>query len=84
MDIMEIGGAEFTRGFSKGVEDQEQHKVAMKIFVFGMDNMETAEAVYERISATLVDMDPEFALATHQRKQHPLLIKFINSRIGFT
>ena len=60
---MEIGGAEFIMGFSNEVEDDETPKVALKVVVFGMDDMETAQAVYERISATLVNMDPKLELS---------------------
>jgi len=34
-----------------------------KIVVYGMEDLETAEAVFERISATLIDMDPELKMA---------------------
>ena len=62
---MEIGGAEFIMGFSNEVEDDETPKVALKVVVFGMDDMETAQAVYERISATLVNMDPNLELSAN-------------------
>ena len=60
---MQIGGAEFTMGVSRETNDTGNYSMALKIVVFGMDTMETAHAVFERISATLVDMDPELEIA---------------------
>jgi len=60
---MQIGGAEFTMGFAKEAEDCEDPKVALKVVVFGMDNIETAQSVYSKIAAVLRDMDPELELA---------------------
>ena len=59
---MQIGGAEFTMGVSKNNTPGDV-STALKIVVYGMEDLETAQAVFERISATLIDMDPELELA---------------------
>ena len=60
---MQIGGAEFTMGVSRETNDTGNFAMALKIVVFGMDTMETAQAVYERLSTILIDMDPELEIA---------------------
>ena len=59
---MQIGGAEFTMGVAR---DNAPGNVstALKIIVYGMEDLETAQAVFERISATLMDIDPELEIA---------------------
>ena len=59
---MQIGGVEFTMGVSKNNSPGDA-STALKIVVYGMEDLETAQAVFERISATLIDMDPELEMA---------------------
>ena len=59
---MQIGGVEFTMGVSKNNPPGDV-STALKIVVYGMEDLETAQAVFERISATLIDMDPELEMA---------------------
>ena len=59
---MQIGGVEFTMGVSKNNAPGDV-STALKIVVYGMEDLETAQAVFERISATLIDMDPELKMA---------------------
>ena len=59
---MQIGGVEFTMGVSKNNAPGDI-STALKIVVYGMEDLETARAVFERISATLIDMDPELEMA---------------------
>ena len=59
---MQIGGVEFTMGVSKNNTPGDV-STALKIVVYGMKDLETAQAVFERISATLIDMDPELEMA---------------------
>ena len=59
---MQIGGVEFTMGVSKKNAPGDV-STALKIVVYGMEDLETAQAVFERISATLIDMDPELEIA---------------------
>ena len=59
---MQIGGVEFTMGVSKNNAPGDV-STALKIVVYGLEDLETAQAVFERISATLIDMDPELELA---------------------
>ena len=59
---MQIGGVEFTMGVSKNNAPGDV-STALKIVVYGLENLETAQAVFERISATLIDMDPELEIA---------------------
>ena len=58
---MQIGGVEFTMGVSKNNAPGDV-STALKIVVYGMEDLETAQAVFERISATLIDMDPELEM----------------------
>ena len=60
---MYIGGAEFTIGLSKEKNEIDDDSIALKIIVYGMDNMETANEVFEVLSQTLVNLDPELVLA---------------------
>ena len=59
---MQIGGVEFTMGITKH-NAPGNVTTALKIVVYGMGDLETAQAVFERISATLIDMDPELEMA---------------------
>jgi len=59
---MQIGGVEFTMGVSKNNAPGDV-STALKIVVYGTEDLETAQAVFERISATLIDMDPELEIA---------------------
>ena len=59
---MQIGGVEFTMGVTKH-DAPGDVSTALKIVVYGMKDLETAPAVFERISATLIDMDPELEIA---------------------
>ena len=59
---MQIGGVEFTMGVSKNKAPGDV-STALKIVVYGLEDLETAQAVFERISATLIDMDPELEMA---------------------
>ena len=59
---MQIGGVEFTMGVTKHNAPGDV-STALKIVVYGMEDLETAQAVFERISATLIDMDPELEIA---------------------
>ena len=59
---MQIGGGEFTMGVTKH-DAPGDVSTALKIVVYGMKDLETAQAVFERISATLIDMDPELEIA---------------------
>ena len=59
---MQIGGVEFTMGVSKNNAPRDV-STALKIVIYGMEDLETAQAVFERISATLIDMDPELEIA---------------------
>ena len=59
---MQIGGVEFTMGVSKNNSPGDV-STALKIVVYGLEDLETAQAVFERISATLIDMDPELEIA---------------------
>ena len=59
---MQIGGVEFTMGVSKNNSPGDV-STALKIVVYGLEDLETAQAVFERISATLIDMDPELEMA---------------------
>ena len=59
---MQIGGVEFTMGVTKH-DAPGDVSTALKIVVYGMKDLETAQAVFERISATLIDMDPELEIA---------------------
>ena len=59
---MQIGGVEFTMGVSKNNSPGDV-STALKIVVYGMEDLETAQAEFERISATLIDMDPELEMA---------------------
>ena len=59
---MQIGGVEFTMGVSKNNAPGDV-STALKIVVYGLEDLETAQAVFERISATLIDMDPELEIA---------------------
>ena len=59
---MQIGGVEFTMGVSKNNAPGDV-STALKIVVYGMEDLETAQAVFERISATLIDMDPGLEMA---------------------
>ncbi len=54
---------EFTMGVSKETTDPDNMKMALKIVVYGMDSLETAQIVFERISATLLNLDPHLELA---------------------
>ena len=58
---MQIGGVEFTMGVSKNNAPGDV-STALKIVVYGLEDLETAQAVFERISATLIDMDPELEM----------------------
>ena len=60
---MEIGGAEFNMGVAKSEDGKKEVTMALKIVVYGMDSLETAEAVCHRLTTTLLDMDPELELA---------------------
>ena len=59
---MQIGGVEFTMGVTKNNSPGDV-STALKIVVYGLEDLETAQAVFERISATLIDMDPELEIA---------------------
>ena len=59
---MQIGGVEFTMGVTKH-DAPGDVSTALKIVVYGMKDLETAQAVFERISATLIDMDPDIGLS---------------------
>ena len=59
---MQIGGVEFTMGVFKNNAPGDV-STALKIVVYGLEDLETAQAVFERISATLIDMDPELEIA---------------------
>ena len=39
------------------------YAMALKIVVFGMDTMQTSQAVFERLSSTLLEIDPELEIA---------------------
>ena len=60
---MQIGGAEFTMGVSRETNDTGNYSIALKIVVFGMDTMQTSQAVFERLSSTLLEIDPELEVA---------------------
>ena len=60
---MQIGGAEFTMGVSRETNDTGNYSMALKIVVFGMDTMQTSQAVFERLSSTLLEIDPELEIA---------------------
>jgi len=60
---MQIGGAEFTMGVSRETNDTGNYSIALKIVVFGMDTMQTSQAVFERLSSTLLEIDPELEIA---------------------
>ena len=60
---MQIGGAEFTMGVSRETNDTGNYSMALKIVVFGMDTMQTSQAVFERLSSTLLEFDPELEIA---------------------
>ena len=59
---MQIGGVEFTMGVTKNNAPGDV-STALKIVVYGMEDLETAQAVFERISAALIDMDPGLEMA---------------------
>ena len=54
---------EFTMGVSKETTNPNDMKMALKIVVYGMDSLETAQTVFERISDTLLNLDPHLELA---------------------
>ena len=60
---MIIGGAEFVMGISREPENTGTPTMALKLVIYGMDGLETAQTVFERLSATLLDMDPQLELA---------------------
>ena len=61
--IVEIGGAEFTIGVSQNTEDSVDRSLALKVVIYGMDSLETADIVLERMLSTLVDIDPQLEMA---------------------
>ena len=60
---MEIGGAEFVMGVSKDTNDPHDFTMALKLVVYGMDSMETAQTVFEKLSQTLLSMDSQLELS---------------------
>ena len=60
---MEIGGAEFVMGVSKDTTDPDDVTMALKLVVYGMDSMETAQTVFEKLSQTLLSMDSQLELS---------------------
>ena len=60
---MEIGGAEFVMGVSKDTNDPDDFTMALKLEVYGMDSMETAQTVFEKLSQTLLSMDSQLELS---------------------
>ena len=60
---MRIEGAEFVLGVSKETDDLDDYAMALKLVVFGMDSMETANIVFERLSEALLALDPQLELS---------------------
>lgn len=60
---MEIGGAEFVMGVSKDTNAPDDFTMALKLVVYGMDSMETAQTVFEKLSQTLLSMDSQLELS---------------------
>lgn len=69
---MEIGGAELNMGVSKSEDDENELTMTLKIVVYGMDSLETAEAVYHRLRTTLVDIVPQLEQAEIKTNKGPL------------
>ena len=60
---MHIGGAEFVMGVSLETDDMDDYAMALKIIVYGMDNNDTVNQVFEALSQALLKLDPQLELA---------------------
>ena len=60
---MHIGGAEFVMGVSQETDDMDDYSMALKIIVYGMDNNDTVNQVFEALSQALIKLDPQQELA---------------------
>tara|TARA_R100000329_G_scaffold145994_1_gene132116 strand:- start:663 stop:875 length:213 start_codon:yes stop_codon:yes gene_type:complete len=60
---MHIGGAEFVMGVSQETDDMDDYSMALKIIVYGMDNNDTVNKVFEALSQALLTLDPQLELA---------------------
>ena len=63
---MEIGGAEFVLGVSKKTEDPDDISMALKMVVYGMDSLETAQSVFEKMTETLLALDPQLQIVENR------------------
>lgn len=69
---MVIGGAEFTIGVSKETTDPDDFSLALKIVVFGIDTMETAEIIGQELTKTLLKLEPELEIKDHEHDKSDL------------
>ena len=69
---MEIGGGEFVMGVSKKTENPDDFSMALKMVVYGMDSLETAQSVFEKLSETLLALDPQLQIAENEGEDQVL------------
>ena len=69
---MEIEGAELNMDVAKSEDGENELTMTLKIVVYGMDSLETAEAVCHRLTATLLDMVPQLEPAEIKTNKGPL------------
>ena len=69
---MKIQRANFEVGMGQSTNDEDDVVLAVKIEIFGLDTMETAKSVCARVSATLMEMEPQLKLDILKDSDAPL------------